>query len=198
MELTPLNTKLLKASKFKDYHKYDTIHLAKHLLGKVLVSHIGEHTTAGIIIETEAYLHNDPSCHAYCNKKTKRNEAMFMKAGTSYVYFIYGMYYCFNVVSGAEDIGEAVLIRALLPIQGIEVMQERRNTQDLHNLCSGPGKLCQAMGINKVHNGISLLSDTLYIMDFKQVNEHEIVSTPRIGISKGKDLPYRFYTELSL
>jgi DNA-3-methyladenine glycosylase len=195
MELTPLNTSLLKASKFKEYEKYDTINLAKILLGKILVCSHNEVVTAGIITETEAYLHDDPACHAHLNKKTPRNEAMFMKAGTGYVYFIYGMYYCFNVVSNIEGIGEAVLIRSLLPIQGVEIMQQRRNMQNVKQLCNGPGKLCQALGIDASMNTISLLDDILYIIDYKQFNDNEIISTSRIGISKGKELPYRFYVK---
>lgn len=197
MELTLLNTSLSKASKFKDYEQYDTISLAKCLLGKVLVSCHNEQLTAGMITETEAYLHNDPACHAYLNKKTQRNEAMFMKAGTSYVYLIYGMHYCFNVVSSAENIGEAVLIRALLPLEGIAIMQQRRKIKKIPQLCNGPGKLCQAMGIDIVHNGISLLKDTIFILDFKSFSENEILNTPRIGISKGKELLYRFYVPVN-
>lgn len=196
MELTLLNTSLSKASKFKDYEKYDTISLAKCLLGKILVSSQNGQITAGIIHETEAYLHDDPACHAYLNKKTPRNEAMFMKAGTGYVYFIYGMHYCFNVVSYAEGIGEAVLIRSLSPVIGIETMQKRRNIQNIKQLCNGPGKLCQALGIDISCNGISLLGDSLYILDYKEFNDNEIVSTTRIGISKGKELLYRFYIKI--
>jgi len=192
MELTPLNTSLSKASKFKDYDKYDTLSLSKCLLGKVLVSCHEGHITAGMITETEAYLHDDPSCHAYMNKKTNRNEAMFMKAGTGYVYFIYGMHYCFNVVSGEEGLGEAVLIRSLQPIEGIEIMQQRRNTQNTKQLCNGPGKLCQALGIDISYNKCSLQGDALYILDYIQLSENEIISTPRIGISKGREFLYRF------
>lgn len=193
MELTPLNTNLLKVSKFNEYDKYDTITLARALLGKILVSVQNEEITAGIITETEAYLHDDPACHAYRNKKTPRNEAMFMQAGTSYVYLIYGMHYCFNVVSNAKGIGEAVLIRSLLPVEGIRIMQQRRNIQNIKQLCNGPGKLCQALGIDLSLNAISLLENTLYILDYKEFNDNEIVSAPRIGISKGKELLYRFY-----
>lgn len=193
MELALLNTKLSKVSKFKDYEKYDTITLAQVLLGKILVSYQNNELTAGMITETEAYLHNDPACHAYKNKKTPRNQAMFMNAGTSYVYFIYGMHYCFNVVSNSEGTGEAVLIRSLFPVDGIEIMQQRRKLQNIQQLCNGPGKLCQALGIDMSLNGISLMDDTLYILDYKEFSSNEIIATPRIGISKGKELLYRFY-----
>lgn len=193
MELIPLNTKLSKVSKFKEYERYDTITLAQVLLGKILVSYQKNELTAGIITETEAYLHDDPACHAYRNKKTPRNEAMFMNAGTSYVYFIYGMHYCFNVVSNKKDTGEAVLIRSLFPVEGIQIMQRRRKLQNIKQLCNGPGKLCQALGIDISLNGISLLGDTLYIVDYKEFSSNEIIATPRIGISKGKELLYRFY-----
>ncbi|MCS7027341.1 MAG: DNA-3-methyladenine glycosylase [Bacteroidia bacterium] len=181
----------LKASKFNRYQEYDTLTLAKELLGKILVSVQDGTVTAGRIIETEAYLHNDPACHAFMNKKTKRNAAMFMSAGNSYVYLIYGMHYCFNVVSGQEGVGEAVLIRALEPLYGIEIMQKRRNTTKIEQLCSGPSKLCQAMGIDMSHNMLSLCSDKLYILD-AEVQNRNIISTTRIGITKGTELPYRF------
>ncbi|MCS7078207.1 MAG: DNA-3-methyladenine glycosylase [Bacteroidia bacterium] len=183
--------KLSKVSKFDRFNEYETLTLAQELLGKVLVTVQAGSITSGIIIETEAYLHNDPACHAYMNKKTKRNLAMFMPAGVSYVYLIYGMHYCFNVVSGQEGVGEAVLIRALKPLEGIEIMQERRNLTDISQLCNGPGKLCQAMGIDISCNMRSLLSDNLYILD-RVVKKKDIVCTPRIGISKGMDLLYRF------
>lgn len=195
MELTLLNTSLSKVSKFKEYDKYDTISLSQCLLGKVLVSCHDEQLVGGMIVETEAYLHDDPASHAYLNKKTKRNKAMFMRAGTSYVYFIYGMHYCFNVVSNAEGTGEAVLIRALYPVYGIEIMQKRRNTQNIKQLCNGPGKLCQALGIDISCNQVSLLDDSLYILDYKTFDDSHIMSSPRIGIRKGKELPYRFYVK---
>lgn len=175
------------------YEKHDTLTLSKLLLGCTLVHESPEGRTAGIIVETEAYLQGDPACHAY-RKKTVRNAPMFESAGTCYVYLIYGMHYCVNISSGAKDIGEAVLIRALEPTEGIELMQKRRKTNDLKNLCSGPAKLVQAMGITLDFNFLRLDSDEFHCLESKN-NDFSIVTTTRIGITQGADLPYRFYIE---
>lgn len=175
------------------YEKHDTLTLAKQLLGCTLIHESIEGRTSGIIVETEAYLQNDPACHAY-RKKSVRNAPMFENAGVSYVYLIYGLHHCFNIVSGAAGIGEAVLIRALEPTEGIELMQERRKTKDLRNLCSGPAKLVQAMGITPNFNFLSLNSDNLYCIH-PQTTDYQIITTTRIGITQGADLPYRFYIE---
>ncbi|WP_337044584.1 DNA-3-methyladenine glycosylase [Emticicia sp. 17c] len=173
------------------YEKYDTVSLSKKLLGCTLVHDSQEGRTAGIIVETEAYLHNDPACHAY-RKKTPRNAAMFEGAGVSYVYLIYGLYHCFNIVSGEKNIGEAVLIRALEPVEGIELMQTRRGTKDIKNLCSGPAKLVTAMGITPDFNFLPLYADEFYCIP-PDNEDFEIVTTTRIGITQGADLLYRFY-----
>jgi len=169
--------------------------LAKRLLGSDIISNIDGQKTVSRIVETEAYLaKDDPACHA-AKGMTKRNEAMFGPAGTTYVYLIYGMYYCFNVVSAAEGIGEAVLIRAAQPLKGLDLMKQRRGTSNLKNLASGPGKLCIAQGINKEHNGLSLSSNSSSIR--LKINQppsnSSIVSTSRIGIKEGTDLALRFY-----
>ena len=164
-----------------------TISLAKALLGKYLV--IGD--LQGKIVETEAYLyHDDPGCHA-SRGLTKRNAPMFGPAGRTYVYFIYGNYFCLNVVSGKTGEGEAVLIRALEPIRGIEIMKERRGTDKIENLCSGPGKLTQAFGITKEHNDVSLFSGELQIHNSRE--KPEIQSSRRIGLSLGQELQLRFF-----
>ena len=164
-----------------------TIDLAKALLGKYLV--VGD--LRGKIVETEAYLgKNDPGCHA-SRGLTPRNAPMFGPAGYTYVYFIYGMYYCLNVVSGKTGVGEAVLIRALEPIDGIEVMQKRRKTTKIENLCSGPGKLTQAFGITKEHNNLSLLTGELQIHNSREKPEIEI--SKRVGLSVAQDLELRFF-----
>ena len=173
----------------KKLYKQDTLSLAKELLGMYLVHESPEGKTVGKIVETEAYLADDPACHA-SRGKTKRNEQMFGKAGTAYVYFIYGMYHCFNVVSNKEGVGEAVLIRALEPVEGIELMKKRRENKEL---CNGPAKLVMAMGIEKNHNGVDLHKDKLYLKKGKK--GFDIVSTTRVGISEGIDLPYRFYIQ---
>lgn len=175
------------------YEKHDTLNLAKALLGCKLVHQSADGLTSGIIVETEAYLQNDPACHAY-RKKTLRNAPMFEAAGVTYVYQIYGLHYCFNIVSGEKNVGEAVLIRALEPINGIALMQERRKMNDLRNLCSGPAKLVQAMEITTDYNFLSLNSQNLYCLS-SQITDFQIVTTTRIGIIQGAELPYRFYIE---
>jgi len=166
-----------------------TIDLAKALLGKYLV--FGN--LKGIIVETEAYLYNDdPGCHA-SRGITPRNAPMFGAAGNTYVYLIYGMYHCLNIVSGKKGEGEAVLIRALEPIEGISLMQKRRKTKKIENLCSGPGKLTQAFGITRKHNNLSLIEGPIHI--FNNRIKPEIESSTRIGLTIGKELELRFYVK---
>ena len=171
----------------KKFFNQSTVELAKALLGKDLV--FGN--LRGKIVETEAYLYpDDPGCHA-AKGLTERNAPMFGPAGRSYVYFIYGMYHCLNVVSGKKDEGEAVLIRALEPIEGIEVMKKRRRTDKIENLCSGPGKLTQAFGITKEHNNLDLLASELQIHSSRE--KPEIKTSTRIGLTEGKELELRFF-----
>jgi DNA-3-methyladenine glycosylase len=163
------------------------IDLAKALLGKYLVYG----NLAGKIVETEAYLsHDDPGCHANLGM-TLRNAPMFGQAGYTYVYLIYGMYHCLNIVSGKTGEGEAVLIRALEPIQGIELMQKRRKLMKIEYLCSGPGKLTQAFGITLKHNNLSLVNDKIKIYNNKE--KPKIETSRRIGLSAGKELELRFF-----
>ncbi len=177
----------------KNLFDSDTLTVAKNLLGYTLVHESVEGITAGIIVETEAYLQNDPACHAY-RRKSVRNAPMFGEAGTIYVYQIYGMHFCVNISTNEKDVGEAVLIRALQPTIGIELMQERRKTDVLKNLCSGPGKLVQALGIHKQMNDWHIMdSDLKIIAPIAQMPNDEIITTTRIGITQGVDLPYRFY-----
>jgi DNA-3-methyladenine glycosylase len=177
----------------------DTLSVAKNLLGYTLIHVSEEGTTAGIIVETEGYLQGDPACHAY-RKKSERNAPMFGVAGTIYVYQIYGMYFCVNISTNQKDIGEAVLIRALEPTEGIDLITKRRleksksGKTDLKNLCSGPGKLVQAMGIHKGMNDWHIQDSDLKIFPPTiQIPDNEIITTTRIGITQGAELPYRFY-----
>ena len=171
----------------RKFFNQPTIELAKALLGKYLV--YGD--LRGKIVETEAYLYrDDPGCHA-ARGLSARNAPMFGPAGRTYVYFIYGMYYCLNVVSGNTGEGEAVLIRALEPIKGIDVMKERRKTDKIENLCNGPGKLTQAFGLTKEHNNLCLLTGELQIHTSRE--KPKILSSARIGLSSGKDLKLRFF-----
>lgn len=177
----------------KNLFDLDTLSVAKNLLGYTLLHESEEGITGGIIVETEAYLQDDPACHAY-RKKSVRNAPMFGAAGTIYVYQIYGMHLCVNISTNKKDIGEAVLIRALEPTIGIELMQARRKTAILKNLCSGPGKLVQAMGIHKLMNDWHIGDSDLKIINYVgQISDNELITTTRIGITQGADLPYRFY-----
>ncbi len=193
------------------YQQHDTLTLSQLLLGCAFVHDSPDGRTAGIIVETEAYLWGDPACHAY-RRATKRNAAMFGPAGALYVYLIYGMYYCVNVVGGPEGQGEAVLIRALEPTEGLDLMEMRRklNPKTLEpkltptrkplaekDLCNGPGKLVQAMGIRPEHNHVVLSEGVIYITP-PVLKDFKMVTTTRIGITKGVDLPYRFYIKDNL
>ena len=177
----------------KNLFELDTLSVAKKLLGYTLLLESTEGITAGIIVETEAYLQDDPACHAY-RRKSVRNAPMFGEAGTIYVYQIYGMHFCVNISTNKKDVGEAVLIRALEPTMGLEMMQKRRKTDVTKNLCSGPGKLVQALGIHKGMNEWHIMdSDLKIVAPVYQIPDNEIVTTTRIGITQGADLPYRFY-----
>ncbi|MFA7467969.1 MAG: DNA-3-methyladenine glycosylase [Desulfotomaculaceae bacterium] len=174
----------------REFYARDTVNVARELTGCMLVHHTPEGTTAGIIVETEAYLQGDPACHA-SRGMTPRNSPMFGPPGFAYVYFTYGMHYCFNVVSAAEGVGEAVLIRALEPVRGIELMKKRRRREDIHDLCSGPAKLTQALAIGKEQNCRDLTGEQLFICLARSAAP--LVTTTRIGIREGVELPLRFY-----
>ena len=176
-----------------------TVSVARRLLGTVLVHETDDGPAAGRIVETEAYLRDDPACHA-ARGLTPRNAVMFGPPGHAYVYFIYGMYHCFNVVTARSGIGEAVLIRALEPLDGMSLMAERRGTDVLSRLCSGPGKLAMALGIHRAHNGADLRDGLLRILPpqsypWNRRGAGKITTTTRIGINVGADLPLRFYLE---
>lgn len=182
-----------------DFYLRDTIEVARDLLGKTLVHQFANGTQlSGKIVETEAYLGgDDPACHSYNLRCTPRTSPMFKRGGISYIYFIYGMYYCFNVVTGEENAPEAVLVRALEPLEGVEVMRRLRPlSKNDFGLTSGPGKLCQAMGLTQAQNGLSLLKEPLFILDNPPVREEEIEDSARIGLGNRHDAvhwPLRFY-----
>ena len=175
----------------QDFYQKETKTVARELLGKLLVHETPQGTIAGKIVETEAYLYpNDPASHSF-RGMTKRNQAMFGPAGTAYIYFTYGMHHCLNVVTQAK--GEAILIRALEPMMGIELMKKNRKMAKVKTLCNGPAKLMQALAIDKSQNQTDLTSPPLYIMDQPNLTDSQIAISFRIGISKGKDLPLRFF-----
>ena len=168
-----------------------TLEMARLLLGKVLVSEIGGDRTAGRVVETEGYMTGDSASHTF-RGQTRRNAPMFGNAGTAYVYFTYGNHWCLNFVTGLPGVGEAVLIRALEPLAGLDVMQMRRGRSAPHELASGPGKLCQAMAVTGEMNFHPLDLLPLMLLD-DGWDPGEIASRPRIGISTATDNLWRFY-----
>ena len=166
--------------------------LAQALLGCLLVcSGAREGAVGGVIVETEAYTEDDGASHSR-NGPTGRNRPMFGPGGFSYVYLIYGIHHCFNVTSGARGSGEAVLIRALEPSLGLDLMRRRRGCRKTTDLCSGPGKLCGALGIGLQSNGHDLRLPPLRVLAPRKPADFEVVATGRIGISRDADLPRRF------
>ena len=184
------------------FFRQDTVELARRLLGCLLIHRTPDGVAGGMIVETEAYIGAiDKACHAYRNR-SERTEIMYHDGGYAYVYFIYGMHHCFNVVTGPEGEGNAVLIRALEPVIGLELMQRRRNTKSVRNLCSGPGKLCQALAITKNENGLDLCAtdSPLRLIRYRHIPGAQIVATPRINVVYAEEAaawPWRFYIKNS-
>ena len=180
------------------YQRDDVISIARDLLGKVLFTKIGDLTSGGTIVETEAYSWKEKGCHAFGGRKTNRNRVMFEKGGKSYVYLCYGMHSLFNVVTNKVGIAEAVLVRAIDPFFNVEIMESRRGKKFPNfQLTSGPGKLTKALGINLNFNDKDLTGEEIWIEDRgNKLNSEEIHSSKRIGIDyagKDADLPWRFF-----
>ena len=176
----------------REFYARDTVIVAKGLLGKKLVRKVGNKKISGIITETEAYRHkDDPASHAF-RKKTERNRAMFEEVGRAYIYFTYGMYFCFNVVArNSKAEAGAVLIRAIHPEKGIEVMKENRKKDELKSLTDGPAKIAQAFDINKKQYGVDLTCNSeLFITE--GIGKRKIISSPRIGISAATENLWNF------
>jgi DNA-3-methyladenine glycosylase len=188
-----VNAEICKLS--KDFYLRTSIVVAKELLGKILVRKRGRKTYSGIIAETEAYTgRNDPAAHSY-KGKTPRNEVMFSEGGVCYVYFTYGNHYCVNVVAEAKEIPHAVLIRSIEPLEGIQYMFKNRDTDNIHNLTNGPGKLTKAMEIDLSLNGEDLRGNKIFISEpFEQI-KFKILKSKRIGITKNTVKLWRFYIE---
>ena len=180
------------------YTRSDTLEIAQDLLGKILVvpTEAGERVS-GIIVEAEAYLGaQDKAAHSYNNRRTTRTETMFAVGGTVYIFFIYGMYFQFNIVAGEAGAPHAVLIRAIEPLENIEIMRERRGTMKDANLTSGPGKLCIALDINRRFNGEDLLGNKIWLEEGKKVSADSIACGKRIGIDYAEEYaekPWRFW-----
>lgn len=180
----------------KDFFSDDAVTLARKLLGCVLVHKAEDGLTAGMIVETEAYSQEDAASHS-CRGETPRTKIMFGSGGYAYVYFTYGMHYCFNVVSGPAGHGQAVLIRALEPLEGLELMRKRRKKENEKDLCNGPAKLVQAMGITKLDYGKPLFEGNLFVKQSLQpgIVPEMIMAGPRVGITKAVDTPWRFWVK---
>ena len=180
------------------YTRSNVVTVARDLLGKLLVvpSSSGKRVS-GIIVETEAYRGpHDRAAHSYGGRRTKRTETMYGIGGTAYVFFVYGMYNQFNVVTNVEDVPHAILVRALEPVEGIEWMRIRRHSHPDKNLTNGPGKLCAAMGIDRQLDKADLLGDKVWLEEFERVPPTKIAKGPRIGIDYAEEWiekPWRFW-----
>jgi len=181
----------------RKFYARDTVIVAKELLGKQLVRKIGKKTISGIIIETEAYGHKDDSASHAFRRKTERNRAMFEEVGKAYVYFTYGMYFCFNVVARKPSVDAgAVLIRAIHPEKGIELMKINRGKESERNLADGPAKLTQAFDISKKHYGLDLTCNKELYISNGLAKQGKIISAPRIGIRTALDNLWNFRIEM--
>jgi len=177
----------------RSFYNRPTETVARELLGTYLVRRLGKDYLVGKIVETEAYIgEDDPACHA-ARGYTNRTSIMYGPPGYAYIYFIYGMYNCLNAVTEPEGFPAAVLIRALEPLQGVEQMKAFRQRTDVHSLTNGPGKLCQALQLDRSLNGTDLCGDLLFITSGEQIPEQRIAQTSRIGIRKGMEHPWRFF-----
>ena len=182
------------------YMRENAVEVSRDLLGKLLVVPLEDGTrVSGMIAETEAYLGTiDKAAHSYGGRRTARNEVTYSAGGHVYVFFIYGMYYQLNIVTGQVDQPHVSLIRAVEPVEGIETMRERRGEMQDRNLTSGPGKLCLALGIDRSLNGEDLTGDRIWVEEYRPVAESEISSGPRVGIDYAEefvDMPWRFWLD---
>src|SRR5687768_2410320 len=168
--------------------------VAAELLGMIVVSSVGGEVTEGRIVETEAYLgYDDPASHGYLHRRNARNAALFGPPGIWYVYLSYGMHWCANLVCQREGLASAVLLRALEPIEGLAVMRGRRGAMPDLQLCSGPGRLCQALGITRELDGVTMARGPVQVLRGHGMAQGSIAATPRIGITKAADWPLRFH-----
>lgn len=190
----------------RDFYDRDSLIVAKELLGKVLVHEVNGKKISARIVEAEAYMGViDKAAHSYGGRRTPRVEVMYGGPGFSYVFMIYGMYYCFNIVTREEGVPQAILIRACEPVEGLELMAENRYKKELSQLSksqltgltNGPGKLCRALLIDKSLNGEDLCGNKLYVTEGAE-EDFSIISAKRVGVDyseEAKDYPWRFYVE---
>ena len=183
----------------RSFYLRPTLQVARDLLGKHIVRNVGTKLLIGKIVEVEAYCKGDPASHAF-RGRTMRNSVMFLEGGHLYIYFTYGMHFCANIVTGKEGDGEAVLIRAVEPLGGIEIMTKNRfpnlqfhNQQSLINLTNGPAKFCQAFGIARRQNGLDLLDSEISIINGTPIPSKIMKCSSRIGIQHAVEKKWRFY-----
>jgi len=188
----------------RSFFLQSTLQVAQELLGKYFIRRIGKNLLIGKIVEVEAYRSNDPASHSF-HGKTDRNSVMFGEGGHLYVYFTYGMHFCANIATGKEGIGEAVLIRSVEPLTGIEIMTKNRsssakslnfkslNHKVLINLTNGPAKFCQAFNISRKENGLDLTGSNIIIADGESISPRSIKRSSRIGIRAGLEKKWRFF-----
>ncbi len=189
MEIGSFSPELLPVT----FYLQPTVEVAQALLGKILVHRTEQGVIAGIIVETEAYCQNDPACHA-SRGLTARNAAMFGPPAHAYIYQVH-THLMLNAITQPEGVGEGVLIRAVEPVLGVELMRSHRQLDDIRKLCSGPGKLAKAYGLIKQQNGSSLMNGALTLHDSDAVPTDNICCGSRIGISQGQEYPWRFWIQ---
>jgi DNA-3-methyladenine glycosylase len=182
------------------YQRDDTLAIARELLGKLLVAPDSNgRRVSGVIVETEAYLGEiDKAAHSYGGRRTARNEITYAPGGHVYVFFVYGMYYQLNLVTGLVDSPQVVLVRGIEPVEGIDIMIERRGNMKDTNLTSGPGKLCIAFGIDRSFNGEDLSGERVWVEEHKTFKVGEISSGPRVGIDYAEEfieMPWRYWVK---
>lgn len=177
----------------RSFYDREVTVVARDLLGRVLVRRLPDGRRLAVrLVEVEAYAPDDPASHSY-RGPTERNRTMFGPPGRLYVYFTYGMHHCLNVVTGPAGVGAAVLLRAGEPLEGLEAMAERRGTRDPRLLCSGPGRLAQALGLTREHDGADLVrGPDVRLLEGEPVLDERVVATTRVGINHGTERPWRF------
>ncbi len=180
----------------RGFYNRPTLEIAPEILGKYIVYNSPQGKLSARIVEVEAYIaSDDPACHAF-KGETQRNKPLFGKAGISYVYFIYGMYNCFNFVTEPKGSACAILLRGAEPCEGIDIMHRLSPNKKEHQLLNGPGKFCRSFGINRVHNNIDITGDEIYLEDRNEMSV-EYTTAPRIGITEAVENPWRFYDKTS-
>ena len=181
----------------REFYLRPAVEVAPALLGKLLVHRSRSGLAAGMITEVEAYAGpEDDGAHSYGGRLTERTKIQYGPGGFAYVFGIYGMHWCFNAVTAGPGKPEVVLVRALEPVQGLELMRLRRGTEKAENLCTGPGKLCQALGITKAQYGLDLCDSPLTIEEYQEIPSAHIALSPRVNIDYAetcRDNLWRFY-----